>query len=206
MGNPSKIRSAFDAAAEKFVNGAISEADFRKVLKKLEEAATKSGEKVDFGSIESFLDKRRKEFSKLLAGSAVDKMSSTTWKAIKKEAGIQSASFWKKADAGVGARLDRYAKAHASWLQSCKKTGRGDTALLLRANAAANDLKRALEAFIAAKEFKTDLAKELQAKCKQFISELDKEMENLTFAMMFDNDPSFMKSQINQFVPGAFKE
>jgi hypothetical protein len=207
MGQLEKLRTVFDTTTEKFVTGKISEADYRKALKKIHEAGKKiDGGFLDFVDIEKLLDERKKKFSKYLSDSVVDKMTSTTWKAIKKEAGIKSSGFLKKADAGVGGKLDRYSKAHASWVLSCKKTGRGDTQLLLKANAAANDLKRGLEAFVAAKEFETDLAKELRLKCKQFIADLDREMENLAGAMVFDNDPSFMKNQINQFVLGAFDD
>jgi hypothetical protein len=207
MNKLEKVRAAFDLATEQFVKGKISESDFRKALKKLEEVSKKTyGENLDFIDIEKFLDERRARFSKYITDSVVDKMSSTTWKAIKKEAGIKSSGFLKKADAGVGAKLDKYSKAHATWKASCVKTVGGDTQLLLKANSAAEDLKKALNAFITAKEFKTDLAKELQTKCQQFVSDLEKEQQNLVTLSKEAGDSSFMKKQINSFLPGVFDD
>lgn len=205
MANLEKVRAAFEVASDQFVKGKISEADFRKALKKLEEVTKKSyGVNLDFVDVEKFLDDRRAKFSKYISDSVVDQMSSTTWKAIKKEAGIKSSGFLKKADAGVGAKLDKYSKAHALWKSSCVKTGGGDTQLLLKANAAAADLKKALQAFVGAKEFKTELAKELQAKCTQFISDLEKEQQTLATLSKEAGDSSFMKSQLNSLGMGTF--
>jgi conjugal transfer/entry exclusion protein len=202
-----KVRQAFEAASDQFVKGKISESDFRKALKKMEEVTAKVyGENLDFVDVEKYLDERRASFSKYITDSVVDKMTSTTWKSSKKEAGIKSSGFLKKADAGVGGKLDKYSKAHASWKASCVKTAGGDTQLLLKANSAAVDLKKALQAFVAAKEFKSDLAKELQTKCNQFVDDLDKEMQNLSVLIDKAGDSSFMKGQINSFVPGLFKD
>lgn len=205
-GKLDKVRDAFDLASDQFVKVKISEADFRKALKKLEEVTAKTyGENLDFVDVEKYLDDRRKKFSQYVTDSVVDKMSSTTWKAIKKEAGIKSSGFLKKADAGVGGKLDKYSKAHALWKSICVKTAGGDTQLLLKANAAADDLKKALVAFVGAKEFKTDLAKELQVKCTQFISDLEREQKKLSTLIEEAGDSSFMKSQLNTFGMGTFK-
>lgn len=198
MGKLDKVRDAFDLASDQFVKGKISEADFRKALKKLQEVTAKTyGENLDFVDVEKYLDDRRKQFSQYITDSVVNEMNSKTWKAIKKEAGIKSSGFLKKADAGVGGKLDKYAKAHALWKSSCVKTAGGDTQLLLKANSAATDLKKALQAFVSAKEFKTDLAKELQVKCTQFISDLEKEQQNLVTLSKEAGDSSYMKSQLN---------
>ena len=205
MTDLSKVEAAFKVATKSYVEGKIKYADLQKALRKLEEAGRKMGRDLDFRDIEHYIEKRRKHFASMVRDSSVNTMSKDTWKLVKKEAGIKSSGFLKKSDASVGSAMEKYAKAYETWQASVIKTEGGDHQLLLKAFGAAEALKKALKSFIAAKEFKTDLAVSLQAKCEAYIKELDVEIGKLASLSKEAHDSTAGLNTINQLGFAQFK-
>lgn len=200
-----KVEEAFKVATKSYVDGKIKFADLQKALRKLEEASKKLGRDLDFRDIEHYIEKRRKHFAALVKDSTVNTMSKDTWKLVKKEAGIKSSGFLKKSDASVGSAMEKYAKAYGTWQASVIKTEGGDHQLLLKAFSAAEGLKKALKSFVGAKEFKTDLAKDLQGKCESYIKDLDIEIGKLVSLSKEAHDPTSGLDAINQLGFVKFK-
>lgn len=78
------------------------------------------------------------------------------WETLKKHAGIKSAKWYEKAHADVGGHIDKFLKTRAKY----KAARNANT--VMEYNSALVDLDGAFGKFLAAKEFKTDLAKDLQ--------------------------------------------
>lgn len=202
-----KYRIIFEKAAKEFVVGKRSEKDFLKVLDKLDAVTRKEndGMNLDFRDVQSYLDKRNKKFKSYIQASTVDNMSKSTWKLIKKEAGIKKSGFLKKADANVGSNIDKYGKIHSQWMNSAVLTAGGDRVLLQKAIAQGEALKKAITAFVNAKEFKTDLAKDLQSKCESFIKDLAAEIDRMKKLAGEAHDPTAMLRTLNELGLGQFK-
>jgi hypothetical protein len=202
-----KYRKIFEQAAKEFVVGKRSEKDFLKVLNKLDAVTRKenAGINLDFHDVESYIKKRNQKFKAYVQNSAVDNMSKSTWKLIKKEAGIKKSGFLKKADANVGSNIQKYGKLHSQWMNSAVLTAGGDRVLLQKAITQGEALKKAITAFVNAKEFKTDLAKDLQKKCESFISDLNAEIVRMKKLQGEAHDPTAMLRTLNELGLGQFK-
>lgn len=94
-------------------------------------------------------------------------LTEAEWHRLKKAAGIKSAGFFKKHDAAVGKYVKEFQKARATW-----KAEKGLKALL-ELNSALTKLQKAFNDFLAKKEFKSDLAKDLQADIQAWKVEID---------------------------------
>jgi len=202
-----KYRQIFEQAAKEFVVGKRSEKDFLKVLDKLDAVTRKEndGMNLDFRDVQSYIDKRNKKFKAYVQNSAVDNMSKATWKMIKKEAGIKKSGFLKKADANVGSNIEKYGKLHSQWMNSAVLTAGGDRLLLQKTITQGEALKTAITSFVKAKEFKTELAKDLQAKCESFIGDLGAEIDRMKKLQGEAHDPTATLRMINQLGLGQFK-
>lgn len=207
-----KYREIYLKTAKDYVLGKISEDQFKKVCKKLEDVEAKLKAKdvngvyldLDFGDVIDYTAKRKAMFQKYLNESAVDNMSKSTWKLIKKEAGISKSGFLKKADANVGSNIDKYSKLHTHWRGTAIRTAGGDRVLLKKTIAQGEALKIALDKFVKAKEFKGELAQDLQKKCLGFISDLDKELKQMKELQGKVGDPTAVLQQLNQLGMGNF--
>jgi hypothetical protein len=202
-----KYRIIFEKAAKEFVVGKRSEKDFLKVLDKLDAVTRKenNGINLDFHDVESYIKKRNQKFKAYVQNSAVDNMSKSTWNLIKKEAGIKKSGFLKKADANVGSNIEKYGKLHSHWLNSAVLTAGGDRVLLQKTITQGEALKKAITAFVNAKEFKTDLAKDLQKKCESFISDLSAEIVRMKKLQGEAHDPTAMLRTLNELGLGQFE-
>lgn len=202
-----KYRKVFEQASREFVVGKRSEKDFLKVLAKLDAVTRKEndGINLDFHDVESYLRKRNQNFKNYIQTSSVDMMSKKYWKMIKKEAGIKKSGFLKKADGNVGSNIEKYGKLHAAWVSSAVKTAGGDHLLLKKAIAQGEALKKAITGFVNAKEFKTELAKDLQSKCETFVKDLDAEIARMKQLQSEAHDPTATLKMINQLGMGQFK-
>jgi len=202
-----KYRKIFEQAAKEFVVGKRSEKDFLKVLDKLDAVTRKEndGMNLDFRDVNAYLQKRNKKFKSYIQASSVDNMSKATWKLIKKEAGIKKSGFLKKADGNVGSNIEKYGKIHSQWMNSAVLTAGGDHILLKKAIAQGEELKKAITSFVNAKEFKTDLAKDLQSKCETFVKDLTAEIARMKELQSEAHDPTATLRMINQLGMGQFK-
>ena len=202
-----KYRKIFEQAAKEFVVGKRSEKDFLKVLDKLDAVTRKEndGINLDFHNVEAYLKKRNQNFKSYIQTSSVEQMSKKYWKMIKKEAGIKKSGFLKKADGNVGSNIEKYGKLHANWANSAVLTPGGDHKLLQQAIKQGEALKSAITGFVNAKEFKTELAKDLQKKCETFVSDLDAEIARLKKLQGEAHDPTATLKMINQLGMGQFK-
>jgi len=202
-----KYRKIFEQAAKEFVIGKRSEKDFLKVLDKLDAVTRKEndGINLDFHDVQSYIKKRNQNFKSYIQTSSVDQMSKKYWKMIKKEAGIKKSGFLKKADGNVGSNIEKYGKLHANWANSAVLTAGGDHKLLQQAIKQGEVLKSAITSFVKAKEFKTELAKDLQTKCETFVSDLDTEIARLKKLQSEAHDPTATLKMINQLGLGQFK-
>jgi hypothetical protein len=202
-----KYRKIFEQAAKEFVVGKRSEKDFLKVLNKLDAVTRKenAGINLDFHDVESYIQKRNKNFKAYVQTSSVEQMSKKYWKMIKKEAGIKKSGFLKKADGNVGSNIEKYGKLHANWANSAVLTAGGDHKLLQAAIKQGEVLKNSITSFVNAKEFKTELAKDLQKKCETFVNDLNAEIARLKKLQSEAHDPTATLKMINQLGMGQFK-
>ena len=202
-----KYRKIFEQAAKEFVVGKRSEKDFLKVLNKLDAVTRKenAGINLDFHDVQSYIQKRNKNFKAYVQTSSVEQMSKKYWKMIKKEAGIKKSGFLKKADGNVGSNIEKYGKLHANWANSAVLTAGGDHKLLQAAIKQGEVLKNAITSFVNAKEFKTELAKDLQKKCETFVNDLNAEIARLKKLQSEAHDPTATLKMINQLGMGQFK-
>jgi hypothetical protein len=202
-----KYRKIFEQAAKEFVVGKRSEKDFLKVLNKLDAVTRKenAGINLDFHDVESYIQKRNKNFKAYVQTSSVEQMSKKYWKMIKKEAGIKKSGFLKKADGNVGSNIEKYGKLHANWANSAVLTAGGDHKLLQAAIKQGEVLKNSITSFVNAKEFKTELAKDLQKKCETFVNDLNAEITRLKKLQSEAHDPTATLKMINQLGMGQFK-
>jgi hypothetical protein len=90
-------------------------------------------------------------------------------------------------------------------LNSAVISAGGDRVLLQKAIKQGEALKKAITAFVNAKEFKTDLAKDLQKKCESFISDLGAEIERMQKLQGEAHDPTAMLRTLNELGLGQFK-
>jgi hypothetical protein len=100
-------------------------------------------------------------------------LTEAEWHRLKKAAGIKSAGFFKKHDAAVGKYVAKFQKARAKW-----KAQKGYDALL-ELNSALVDLNKAFDNFLAKKEFKTEVAQDLQKELNAWKKELAAKQEKL---------------------------
>lgn len=89
-------------------------------------------------------------------------MTKSNWEALKKNAGIKSAKWYEKAHADVGGYIDKMQKARTKY-----KANKNDQTVK-EYNSALVDLHKAFDKFLTAKEFKTDLAGQLQTAIAQW--------------------------------------
>lgn len=89
------------------------------------------------------------------------------WSKLKKDAGIKSAGFFKKHDAAVGKAVASFQKARKKW------AGTPGLQSSIDLFTAMSSLEKAFDKFLAAKEFKSDLAKNLQDDVKKWRNQLN---------------------------------
>ena len=201
-----KMKTVFEKVSAEYLVGKRSMADLEKAYKQLSDANHKQfGESLDFVDMLAMAKKREKKFAGFVANASLDHLDKTTWKLIKKEAGIKKSGFLKKADANVGSNITKFKAAHAKWAATRIKLPSGDLKLLQSAIAAGEALQTALKKFVAAKEFKTDLAKNLQAKCEQFIRDLDADLGTMRGLSREAADTTTFKSILAQCTLTNFK-
>lgn len=131
-------------------------------------------------------------------------LTEAEWHRLKKAAGIKSAPFFKKHDAAVGKYIKAYQKAREKW-----KAQKGLNALL-ELNSALRDLNTAMDSFIKKKEFKTELAKELQSALTAWQKEISAKQSKLQQkvtqdeAGLRDADAKFVDSTVKNWgLPGV---
>lgn len=195
-----KYEAIFKTAKKEFALGKLSEKDFLKIIAKLDAVTRKenNGMNLDFPDYEKYFEKRRQNFKTYVQESSVHNMSKATWKMIKKEAGIKKSGFLKKADGNVGSNIEKYGKIHSLWLNSVVVSAGGDRVLLKKAIAQGEALQTAITGFVKAKEFKTELAKDLQNKCEVFMADLTKEIARMKQVQGEAHDPTAVLRTLNQ--------
>lgn len=124
-------------------------------------------------------------------------LTEAEWHRLKKAAGIKSAGFFKKHDAAVGKYVKEFQKARTKW-----KAEKGLKALL-ELNSALGKLQKAFNDFLAKKEFKSDLAKDLQADIQAWKGEIDS--KQLKLAKFYDENEELLKSNDVKATDGAVK-
>jgi hypothetical protein len=128
-------------------------------------------------------------------GMALAGITKAGWETKKKAAGIKSAKWYEKAHADVGGYIAKFQKARANYkaAKNAKTVKEYNSALV--------DLDKAFGKFLAAKEFKTDLAEQLQkdilqwqievqaksTKLKKFYAENEKKLEEAGAEQLLDD-------------------
>lgn len=204
--NRENMKALFQQVSAEYLVGKRSMADLEKAYDQLSKANMKQfGENLDFVNMLAMARKRDQKFRSFVANSSLNHLDKTTWKLIKKEAGIKKSGFLKKADANVGSCISKYKAAHAKWEATRLELPSGDLKLLGSAISAGQALQTALTKFVAAKEFKTDLAKDLQAKCQQFIRDLDTDLDAMRKLSQEAGDTTAFKAVLAQCTMTNFK-
>lgn len=104
---------------------------------------------------------------------ALKLMTKSSWETKKKNAGIKSAKWYEKAHADVGGYIDKMQKARTKY-----QANKNDQTVK-EYNSALVDLQKAFEKFVAAKEFRTDLAAQLQQDIIQWQTEAANKSQKL---------------------------
>ena len=128
-------------------------------------------------------------------GMTLAGITKAAWETKKKNAGIKSAKWYEKAHADVGGYIAKFQKARANYkaAKNAKTVREYNSALI--------DLDKAFGKFLAAKEFKTDLADQLQkdillwrtevqeksTKLKKFFAEHEKELDQAGAEQLYDD-------------------
>jgi hypothetical protein len=125
-------------------------------------------------------------------------LTEAEWHRLKKAAGIKSSGFFKKHDAAVGKYVKEWQKARAKW-----KAERGAKSLL-ELNSALTKLQKSFNDFLSKKEFKTDLAKDLQQDLQLWRVEIDAKQIKLA-KFYVDNEPQ-LKAKDLEITDGDIKK
>jgi hypothetical protein len=125
-------------------------------------------------------------------------LTEAEWRRLKKAAGIKSAGFFKKHDAAVGKYVAKFQKARAKW-----KANKG-VSNLLELNSALTDLKKAFNDFLAKKEFKTDLAQDLQKDLNAWKKEIDD--KQIKLATKYEKEKDKLANADVEFVDETVKK
>jgi hypothetical protein len=155
-------------AARQYERGQISAEKFNSVLK----AAQSVPGFMDFYHFQGMADDREENYKSYIDELQLGKFDGNWWRNIKREAGIKSARLFST-DAAVGKCIDKFNGSVSDWMRSGGGKGRIGNVDKLRATMkAAEELKSAFGSFLMKKEFKTDVAKQLQSKIEELYQKL----------------------------------
>ena len=112
------------------------------------------------------------------SASKISSLSESDWKKYKKAAGIKDSPWFKKADAAISKEIKAYQSTRDKW----RKAGKADKAGLKDAvdyHASLKRLSDGFKKFVSAKEFKSELAKELQSDIAKWQTQLDAKVKKV---------------------------
>ncbi|WP_422181762.1 hypothetical protein [Aestuariivita sp.] len=174
---------------------------FNAVLKKVQPALQAEGKAIDMARILRWQEMRAKMVKSIIDECDVATLDSKTWKLIKKEAGIKKSKFLQKSDADVSKYLSAYQKAHGKFVKEMGEPV-GRAVIACREMLVANKkLQDSFDKFLGSKEFKTELAKDLQASCQQMKKTLVSQFEMLRdYATDSEKEAKQLEATFDQFI------
>ena len=109
-------------------------------------------------------------------------LNSAFWKKYKKDAGLEKAGWFKK-HASVGKHIEDYQKARTAW-KTAKDTEEGaGTRVAQKYFSKLDALDKAFTKFLNAKEFKSEVAKDLQKDITEWQKEISAKSQKLAKLM-----------------------
>ena len=193
-----KAQDAFQKAKSAYLNGKIDWKKFEGVMAKIGPVLEAEGTPINLSRIKAWHGLRLKHYQLCIRDADPTSFDSKTWKKVKKEAGIKKTGFLKKSDASVGKHLKSYQSAFKKYQANlADPLGQGVKACqdMLVAN---RKLQDSFDSFLGAKEFKSDLAKDLQAECTAMKKKLEDQHKALaSYAMNTKKEADQMSSQLD---------
>lgn len=197
----SKAEEALNKAKSAYLNRKMDQKTFNAVLKKVQPALQAEGKAIDMARILRWQEMRAKMVKSIIDECDVATLDSKTWKLIKKEAGIKKSKFLQKSDADVSKYLSAYQKAHGKFVKEMGEPV-GRAVIACREMLVANKkLQDSFDKFLGSKEFKTELAKDLQASCQQMKKTLVSQFEMLRdYATDSEKEAKQLEATFDQFI------
>ena len=197
----SKAEEALNKAKSAYLNRKMDQKTFNAVLKKVQPALQAEGKAIDMARILRWQEMRAKMLKSIIDECDVATLDSKTWKLIKKEAGIKKSKFLQKSDADVSKYLSAYQKAHGKFVKEMGEPV-GRAVIACREMLVANKkLQDSFDKFLGSKEFKTELAKDLQASCQQMKKTLVSQFEMLRdYATDSEKEAKQLEATFDQFI------
>lgn len=197
----SKAEEALNKAKSAYLNRKMDQKTFNAVLKKVQPALQAEGKAIDMARILRWQEMRAKMVKSIIDECDVATLDSKTWKLIKKEAGIKKSKFLQKSDADVSKYLSAYQKAHGKFVKEMGEPV-GRAVIACREMLVTNKkLQDSFDKFLGSKEFKTELAKDLQASCQQMKKTLVSQFEMLRdYATDSEKEAKQLEATFDQFI------